>query len=57
MMSRPVPDEGGGKPSPRAAVLWPTGLPGAGKSSIAQAVRRRRCAAEQAAARLVARLA
>ncbi|WP_457323859.1 adenylyl-sulfate kinase [Roseateles sp. P5_E11] len=46
MISRPVPDERGGKPSPRAAVLWLTGLPGAGKSTIAQA-----------AARLVARRA
>ncbi|WP_457388788.1 hypothetical protein [Roseateles sp. P5_E1] len=40
MISRPVPDEGGGKPSPRAAVLCLTGLPGAGKSTIAQAAAR-----------------
>ncbi|WP_457445104.1 hypothetical protein [Roseateles sp. P5_E4] len=39
MISRPVPDERGGKPLPRAAVPWLTGLPGAGKSTIAQAAR------------------
>lgn len=49
MTSRLIPDEGGGKPSPRAAVLWLTGLPGAGKSTIAQAVCRQLCAAGRAA--------
>lgn len=49
MTSRPIPAEGAGNPSPRAAVLWLTGLPGAGKSTIAQAVCRQLRAAGQAA--------
>jgi hypothetical protein len=66
MMSRPVPDEPGGKPAPRAAAFWPTGLRGAGKSTTSPFRANRDDPeftvptvdepAEQTAARLVARL-